>query len=301
MKKSILFILSIFTFQCNKIEIKQNQKFSFQKELTVDSILRTYKLVLPPNYYNSTSSPLVIALHGGGGSANQAELSYGLLEKAASEQYAIVFADGVKSEGVLGIRTWNAGTCCEYAANKNIDDVNFIKTIIKELVKEYKIDPKRIYLTGMSNGSMMSYRYASEFSETVAAIATVAGPQSLTTEFKPKSQVPIMHFHSMLDQRVPYLGGTGIAGNTFPPVLSGLNNWAKINGCETTPKLVFEDNNYIKYEWKNCKKSIVYYLTKDGGHSWPGADKVRSGGDNPSTAINANDLMFEFFKKNSLN
>ncbi len=51
--------------------------------------------------------------------------------------------------------------------------------------------------------------------------------------------------------------------------------------------------------WKNefDVPVIVHYATKDGGHSWPGGNKVRPGADPPSKAIDANTLIWDFFKR----
>ncbi|WP_217605051.1 hypothetical protein [Chitinophaga sp. GbtcB8] len=42
------------------------------------------------------------------------------------------------------------------------------------------------------------------------------------------------------------------------------------------------------------------YLTKDGGHAWPGSQKVRAKADTPSTVINANDVIWDFFRRYTL-
>ena len=61
------------------------------------------------------------------------------------------------------------------AHQQNIDDVGFFTILIENLSQEFTIDPHRIFVTGISNGAMMSYRLAIEISEKIAAIAPVAG------------------------------------------------------------------------------------------------------------------------------
>jgi polyhydroxybutyrate depolymerase len=151
-------------------------EFRTEGNMTVDGRKRYYLLNLPSNYNEPSDIPLVIALHGGGGKATQMESDYLLTEKANKEKFAIVYPEGVQSDGILGARTWNAGTCCDYAVEKNIDDVKYISLLIDELLKKYpKLNPKKVYATGMSNGAMMSYRLACELSNKIAAIAPVAG------------------------------------------------------------------------------------------------------------------------------
>ncbi len=52
--------------------------------------------------------------------------------------------------------TWNSGNCCAYAMRKNIDDVGFTRKLIETLVATNNVDPKRVFVTGISNGGMMS-------------------------------------------------------------------------------------------------------------------------------------------------
>jgi polyhydroxybutyrate depolymerase len=297
---SLILCCSIFLVRCGLREkIAAIKDFRFNKTITVDGLNRTYRLNLPPTYYENSDLPLVIALHGGGGSADQCETDYGLTIKANAENYIIVYPEGVQSDGILKVRTWNAGTCCDYAVEKNIDDVHFISVLIDDLVKNYKINSKKVYLTGMSNGAILSYRLACEIPNKITAIAAVSGPLSLKQACQSTKPIPIMHLHSVLDQKVPFNGGTGILGNTFPAVAAGLTTWSKINECKTLAKVIKDDSKYKLTQWLDCKNNaiITYYLTKDGGHSWPGSVKVRAAADEPSTVINANDLIFEFFKQ----
>ena len=99
---------------------------------------------------------------------------------------------------------------------------------------------------------------------------------SLKSECKSTKPIPILHLHSVFDQRVPFNGGTGIAGNTFPAVARGLNTWSKLNECKTFAEVIKDDSKYKLTQWLNCKNNaiITYYLTKDGGHSWQAVLKV---------------------------
>jgi polyhydroxybutyrate depolymerase len=302
MKILYFLFLSLFVNFCSR-EKDVPSDFRIEKEIKVGSLNRTFILVLPSNYYDSnTKFPLVIAMHGGGGSAKQMEESYELPQKAESEKYIMVYPDGVQSDGILKARTWNAGICCEYAMEQNIDDVGFLSKMIDEIVENYRVNSKQVFATGMSNGGMMAYRLACELSGKIAAIAPVACTLATIGDCKPNKAIPIIHFHSELDKHVPFGGGVGIRGINYPAVEKGLNTWANLNFCKTKAKVEVDNEKYKKTSWSDCNSNaeINFYLTKDGGHSWPGISKVRIGGDDPSTALNANDLIFDFFKKHSL-
>ena len=61
------------------------------------------------------------------------------------------------------------------AHRDNIDDVGFISALIDLMIKDYNMDPNRVYMTGISNGAIMSYRLACEIPHKIAAIAPVDG------------------------------------------------------------------------------------------------------------------------------
>src|SRR4051812_26203424 len=288
-KKTIVFsLLTLLTF--GAISCKKTASpllitnFHFYDSMQLDGYERSYLLNLPPTYNDSSNFSLVIALHGLAGSANQMEQDYGLTTKSNSAGFIVVYPEGVRSDGFLGIRTWNAGTCCDFAMQHNIDDVHFIRQLIQKLTSTYKINPKKIYVTGMSNGAMMTYRLACELSSQLAAIAPVSGTLLTTQPCTPARAVPVLHIHSAIDNKVPYAGGYGLANYYFPPVDSTLRVWASIDGCNATPQLNTTANLYTQTQYMNCSPNttVQLYLTKDGGHSLPGGLPERAGADQPS-------------------
>ncbi|MBZ5855562.1 alpha/beta hydrolase family esterase [Flavihumibacter profundi] len=278
--------------------------YRFSESITVDGLTRTYTLNLPSNYYETDGFYLVIALHGGGGSGTQFETSSLLTNKANAAKFIVVYPDGVQSNGLLKARTWNAGGCCDYARDNNINDVKFISELIDTLVSKYKINPKKVYATGHSNGGMMSYRLACELSNKIAAIAVNGCALMVTSPCNPSRPVPILHMHSYLDENVPYLGGvgTGPSKDYFHPVDSGLNVWSTINACGNKAVEVEDNAGYTLTQWTNCSNAVTiqWYMTKDGGHAWPGGLPGSANGDTPSTAINADDLLWDFFQQYQL-
>ena len=268
----------------------------------VDGRWRTFLVHLPPEYGSAqdTLFSLILAMHGGFGSAYNMENQSQLSAKAdtAANPFIVVYPEGVKSPS--GIRTWNAGDCCGYARDNDIDDVHFISVLIDTLLNRYAIDYRRVYATGMSNGGMMSYRLAAELTLKLAAIAPVASSMTLDGPWTPSRPMPIIHFHSYQDENVPYYGGVGngFSDHYNPPVDSVLNVWAGLNGCTVNNDTVYhETGEYLFKVWTQCDNDadIHLYVTYDGGHSWPGGEKGSIFGDPPSEKINADDLMWSFF------
>jgi len=133
---------------------------------------RTYRVHLPPSLKRVDKPPLLIVLHGGGGSGKQMErMTLGKFNTLADrEGFIVVYPDA------LG-RHWNDGRGLRryFSQREGVDDVGFIAALIDHFLRELNVDRKRIYVAGMSNGAMMCCRLASELSERVAAVAAVAG------------------------------------------------------------------------------------------------------------------------------
>ncbi|MBS1665202.1 MAG: phospholipase [Bacteroidetes bacterium] len=291
-----LCVLPLFFANCQKGG--GDKSYRFKASMNLDGWTRTYTLDLPPNYYDTSGLPLVIMLHGFGGSADQAEHDYGVTEKGNVNGWVVVYPEGIQSNGPAHLRSWNTGTCCPVAQDNGVNDVHFIRVLIDQLVANYKVDPKRVYVAGMSNGAMMAYTLACDLSDKIAAITSVSGTLMVSSPCQPSRVVPILHIHSALDTKVPYNGRYGMASHYFTPVDSTMKVWTVLDSCDTPP-LVSEGGNYSKTEWtgKDGNVAIDLYLTQDGGHSWPGGLKPRWQADAPSTALNATDLMSDFFQR----
>lgn len=275
------------------------QSSSFSKSIQVEGLDRTYVVQLPPNYKQEQALPLIVALHGGGGSGKRFEQLTQLTETAHAQQYIVVYANGYS--GIGGKRTWNAGNCCGGAQSKRIDDVLFISKLIDTVIAEYKANPKRVYLVGHSNGGMLAYRLANELANKLAGIAVNSCSMVLSTPLQPARPVPILHLHSQADTRVPLLGNVGSRGRYYPPVDSVLNAWATVNACNPSPH-TSKHPGYSHTQWLSCAggADIELYVSADGGHSWPGAVRTNPNADPPSSAINANQLLLDFFNRHQL-
>ena len=269
--------------------------------MTVDGYNRTYLLNLPPNFYDTSGLPLVILLHGFAGTASQAETDYGVTDKGNAEHFIVVYPEGIPNPAGYHLRSWNAGNCCFVAQEDNVNDVHFISTLIDYLVANYKVNPKKVYVAGMSNGAMMTYTLGCDLADKIAAITSVSGTLIASSPCSPVRAMPILEIHSSQDLKVPYYGGYGMDNVWFPAVDSGLNVWAALDTC-SAPPTVTQYTGYTLSEWKNNSGVVAIdrYLTSDGGHSWPGGLKPRAQADAPSIYLNATDLMWSFFQRYTL-
>jgi polyhydroxybutyrate depolymerase len=279
------------------------------RSLTVGDLTRTYLVHVPKSYDGKKLTPVVLVFHGGGSNAEQMIRFCGMNDKADKEGFIVVYPQGTgRLEKTL--LTFNAGNCCGYAMEKKIDDVAFVRALLDDLEKAAKVDTKRIYATGMSNGGMITYRMASELSDRIAAVAPVAGPMGTET-CHPKRSVPVMHFHGTDDKNAPFKGGTGensLSKTNFHSVDFSIQAWLKANGCKDNPAVVelpdkAKDGTRITiktYGPGTDAAEVVLVIIDGGGHTWPGMPPRLKILGKSTRNISANDMMWEFFKKHPM-
>jgi polyhydroxybutyrate depolymerase len=259
------------------------------KTLECGGRTRWYLVHPPKGYDGKTLLPLVLVLHGAVQGAINVERMSGMSAKADKENFLVAYPNGTSGSGLAP--TWNAGACCGYAMIHKVDDVGFLRALIDRLEHDYTIDPKRIFVTGISNGGMMSYRLACELADRVAAIAPVEGAQDL--ECRPSGPVSVLIFHGTADLLVPYKGGRTPfqigPKRTDTPVSSTVAFWVKQDGCSTTPKHE-ETTQLLVDTYSDCKDGtgVALYTILGGHHMWPGTRLSHN--DVPAT-----DIMWSFF------
>lgn len=262
---------------------------------------RSYRLIIPARQQPSVKYPLVINLHGGGGNGRFAEKMTGMTKKAEREGFMVLYPDGTGRFGNM-LLTWNAGNCCGYALDNKSDDIGFIRALIMKIIEKHQADPGRIYVTGLSNGGMMSYALACGLSDMIAAIAPVSGAQNWEP-CVPKGPVSVLIFHGTADQHVLYEGGRPKKSidrrhkRVDTSVKDSALFWIRNNGCVVTP-LKEEKGNIIIESYRGGKggSEVIIYTIKDGGHAWPGGERGSRFGDDPTKEISATDIIWEFFK-----
>lgn len=247
---------------------------TFDRSIDAGGRERTYHLHLPGSVAPPARMPVLIVLHGGGGNGRNVEQTTGFSQLADQNGFIAVYPDG---SGRLSNRlTWNAFNCCAYAYSEQVDDVEFISAMIDQLIADYPVDPARIYVTGHSNGGMMTYRIGCELADKVAAIAPYAGALN-TGSCTPSQPLPVLDVHGEDDTHVPVAGGVtpnrglGVDNTRVDKPLSfAMQTWAEINDCNPTP-LVEASAAAAVTTYTGCSggAEVESMVIHGWGHKWP--------------------------------
>ena len=263
---------------------------------------RTY---LVHDFARITPAPVVIALHGGGGNADNAVTMTGFDRLAERDGFIAVYPNGTARRDRRTLLTWNAGHCCAAAMEQRTDDVGFIGALIDRLVASGRADPSRIYVTGMSNGGMMAHRLGRELSTMIAAIAPVVGAV-FGDEPAPLAPMPAFVVVGADDTVVPGAGGSlqlrGLLGNRaaadrdVAPAAAQADYWARHNGCVDPERTTTPAASTVSYTRCASGAPVIFHTVTGNGHAWPGGRAGRRGAAEPTRSFDASEAMWTFFR-----
>ncbi len=236
---------------------------------------RSYILHIPPQYSGEDSLPLVINLHGGGGTAQQQMILSRMNPKADTEGFFAVYPNGTLLP--VGYTGWNAGERFQ----SDVDDLGFLNALIDTIRMEYNVDTLRIFATGFSNGASMCYSLACEIAHRIAAIGPVAGwlVYDNWDDCQRQRLMPTIHFHSRNDP-------TG----SYAVMDSMMAFWSESNGCDIGPDSFYNDMGSLRQIWSRADDSseVVFWTTNAYEHGWSYDE------------VNTNSEMWEFFSAHPL-
>lgn len=252
-------------------------------------LTRRYLVCLPPQLAPDKLVPVVIMLHGGGGSGRGAAWETGWDRKAQQEGFIAVFPEGTALDPnapasfARNPRVWNDGSGRFTTGRPVADDIGFLGHMLDELCARYPVDPRRIYATGFSNGASMTFRAGVELSARLAAIAPVAGAFWLTDP-RPARPLPLCYQTGAADPLNPLLGGVprtvgGVPmgeGKPKPPVRESVTRWARMMGCPAEPQALAGPAGVTvaRYGPGTDGGEVLWYTVADCGHTWPGGKSL---------------------------
>lgn len=269
------------------------------RSIEFGGLTRTYRVHVPTTYKKAEAAALVLAFHGRNGTGQAMSKLSNFEEVSDQKGFILVYPDGVS-------RSWNAGNGAGPAERRQVDDVGFTSELIDDLSRQFNIDRRRVYATGMSNGAMFVHRLACELSGKIAAVAPVAGTIATKIEegCKPARPVPVLQVHGTDDTGSPWAGGRTLGGGQVVSVADTIRAWAARNQCASTPKVTNPAPGVSCETYAACGggAEVMLYRVEGGGHTWPGGHqylpKVIIGETNRT--VSASQLIWDFFERHPL-
>lgn len=250
-------------------------------ELLHDNYFRSTNFYIPKKLKRKKRS-LILCLHGGSGTPeNMMRLTRRGFNRLADQSGFIVGYPAALN------KFWNDGRedSISLSHYNDIDDVGFLEKVIEYGIDSFRIDPSRVFISGISNGGLMSFKLACESSKKIKAIAAVSASLALDqlVTCSADTTISVMIINGTRDPIMPYDGGEikfnqqsrGVVLSTEETI----NFWKEENKCkekvikkDVSNTNTFDETRSEKFIYNNCENdSKVELITvNNGGHSWPG-------------------------------
>lgn len=268
---------------------------------------RAYEVHLPHGYDAAQAAPLVIFLHGADTGPPLMDYLTRFNALSDREGFIVVYPKG------LHLR-WNSGLNARGfpGYDEPVDDVGFVGRVLDEVEQAYRIDSRRVYVTGASNGGMLAHMVACGLSDRIAAAAPVIATltEIAANEYRPSRPIPILMIAGTKDPKVKWEGGPLLENNVGRAlsVDATVDFWVRHNACDPAPQRTYLPHRGTKhwtrarrdvYKGKTPDSEVVLYTIEGGGHTWPGGAlfqmQCRLGHVNRD--FSATDAIWEFFKR----
>jgi polyhydroxybutyrate depolymerase len=250
------------------------------KSLVHDSLARDYLEYVPSGLTATTAVPLVIVLHGGKQDASvtaESLPSRAWRDIADVDPMIVVYPNGVGNK-------WN--DCrSDWVGSSTVDDVGFIAAVIDDVSSRREIDSSRIYVTGASNGGMMTYRIGLALSSRIAGIGAIIANNPVDPlgicPMQPTAPLSVVIMNGTVDPLMPYDGGFVSMMSSSGSVISAIatrDYWLSANGCaltavtETLLDSDLDDESTVTLQrYTDCldDQKVVYFRVDGGGHTTP--------------------------------
>ena len=273
--KKVLILMMAVSCSMMLMAAKENKFYNLQ----VNGKTRSYLLYVPNNVRDS--APLVISLHGAGGTVTTTSHDPDFNSIADKDGFIVAYPQGLQTTfpGLGGMQApgWTS------TGEENFD-TDFLKAVVEDIDSKYTLDRKRLYCCGFSNGGMMTYVMANTCSHIFAAFAAISGYPINEfhlhhTSWRP---VPFLHIHGKADDFVKY--------SLVPNII---DNMVARNGANPVPTTTTKSGKYTKnvYEAGEGGFPVIFYEIDGMGHS-PFTNNTEVG--------SSSQTMWNFFKEYTL-
>ena len=208
--------------------------------IQVDGLNRTYDLHVPTGISATSPPPLIVDIHGFTQTKEDQARRSDFKSLSNTNGFLVAYPQGINNQ-------WYAGDAI-FLGDPDIDDVGFIRSLVANVASKVRINHSRVYVTGHSNGSMLTHRLACEAADIFAGIAGMSGGLQFSNfgNCQPSRPISVKMFHGLNDNVVPYNGGLG-----FRQIRDTFDFWAKTNKCSGTPQVTTNGRNRCE-TYTNC-------------------------------------------------
>jgi polyhydroxybutyrate depolymerase len=240
---------------------------------------RTALVNVPPSADGHHALPLMIALHGAGGWGRFMETYSGLTPVANQAGFISVYPDAAG-------KFWQLTPQGEQGQ----DDIQFIRSLLDNVIATSCVDVNRVYVTGVSNGAGLVARIGCEMSDRVAAIAPVSGGYYHLPPCNPDRPVSVLETHGTADVTVPYTGKYG--EGSVPSFLAGWRGFDRCTPAAARQRVVA---HVLRTTWTSCANGTQVAQLKiiGGHHTWEGTPM---GGDDDWVSLSTQQQVVNFFR-----
>ena len=294
---SIPFLFLFMLISCG------NEETGFVEERVIEheGLERSFLIYVPKNI--KENAPLVVAIHGYTSSAKTLMGYSGINQIADKEGFLVAYPQGTKDS--RDNHFFNVGY--EFHSDSKVNDVNFIREIVLNLTKDYKLNSKRVFATGMSNGGDMSYLLACTSSDLFTAVAPVAGVMMKDTleNCNPEKKIPIFEIHGTKDSISKFEGDMNNEDKwgAYYDLPSTIEFWVNKHALSEKETIQLENKNtedgttitFERYWSDESQREVWFYIVNDGNHTWPGMTGLFSRTANQD--INSAEEIWKFFSK----
>lgn len=233
------------------------------KTININGSTREFIEYLPTNYQSSENLPLILVLHGLGGTNSQMTPA-GFNEIADTARFIVLYPQALVNG--FGQTAWNNGTALSSSAN----DVEFMNQLMNAYILLFNCDPERVYATGFSMGGIMTHRIGVALNHRVAAIGPMAGTLSTVDSNSPTPtfQTPVIHLHGTDDGTVPYDSDPLPSLTLVPETMSF---WTNAHNCSVTsdsiriPDVANDGITIDRFVYQNCDQNGSVELWRFNG------------------------------------
>lgn len=223
-----------------------------------------YLIALPKKVEATT--PVLVFLHGYGGSAKGTIGNRRLVDPMNAQGWAVVAPEGLRRGGE-GPRSWTF-----YPGWEGRDETNFLRAVADDAAKRFGVSADQVMLSGFSAGGFMTSYLACQSPQTFAAYAPVAGGFWRPHPETCAGPVKLLHTHGWSDKTVP-LEGRKLGGGAYQQgdIWAGMEIWRKTNQCADDKPTSFSQTGPFWHRlWNNCdSSSALEFILWPGGHTLP--------------------------------